>query len=427
MRPTTLFLGIASLAPALLGGCLADVGADARSARALAVVGGSAVTDDGAVGPTVSLFFTDMGDSGCTGTLVAPRVVATAAHCLAGVDASILEIVTGAVRPADADASHHHAVASLTPHPEFTERGFPTEDPAGLSDERDIGVVVLAADVPGVTPAPVLSQPSFDVVLTEGTDIVLAGFGLTADDASAGYGQLNVATAPFSRRSASEMLVGGPGLPDTCNGDSGGPAYVEVDGVMHLAGITSRGSWLGDGSCGNGGIYTLFGAFADFVAEASGGAWSGESGSVDLPPPPPPPENPASCAGSCEVGVSYDGSCYCDPLCEVSGDCCADFRQACPAVGSWTCPIEDLDDEECDCGCGLPDPSCAEDACVAPPDADPADEPDDAAGDANADDSGDNEPPPAPTGCAAGGAPLPPALVLVLLHIRRRRSCHGPN
>ena len=417
MSRCTNALLLSSLALSLSVGCAPELGGATPGSARRAVVDGSPV-NDGAVGATVSLFFTDMGDSGCTGTLIAPRVVATAAHCLLDVDASILEIVVGAARPADADESQHYTVSSMTAHPEFTMRGYPTEDPAGLSDERDIGVVVLADEVAGVTPAPVLSQASFDAVLTEGTEIVLAGFGLTADDESAGYGVLNVASSPFARRSAAEMLVGGPGLPDTCNGDSGGPAYVVVNGVRHLADITSRGSWLGDGSCGNGGIYTLFGAYADFVIEASAGEWTGEGGSVDLPPPPPPPDDPASCAGSCEIGVSYDESCYCDPLCQMNGDCCADFEESCPEVGSWTCTEEDLYDEECDCDCGLPDPACDGDECQAPP----ADDPpvDAGATDEPSDDDDDGLPPP-PLGCAAGGTPLPLALVLVGALRRRRR------
>ncbi len=411
-----LSLSVCMLAPA----CVAELDAGAPSDARRAVVGGIAVDDDADVGATVSLFFTDMGESGCTGTLIAPRVVATAAHFLEGVDASQLEIVVGAARPAQADLARHHQVASATAHPEYTSRGYPTDDPAGLSDERDIGVVVLADDVVDVAPAPVLAQSSFDQVLVEGTAVTLAGFGLTAESYDADYGQLYVASAPFARRSLAEMLVGGPGQADTCYGDSGGPAYVEIEGVRHLAGITSRGSWLGDGSCGNGGIYTLFGAFADFVIEASGGAWTGESGDVDLPPPPPPPEDPSSCVESCEIGSSYDGSCFCDPLCEQNGDCCADFHQACPDVGSWTCPVEDLENGACDCECGLPDPECADDECAAPPPgADPSDQPVPADDDADGGAEGD-EPAP-PRGCAAGGASLPAALAVLLVGVRRRR------
>lgn len=402
--------------------CAVDVGGAVPGAAARAVVGGVAVHDDAAVGATVSLFFTDMGESGCTGTLIAPRVVATAAHCLEGVDAAVLEIVVGAALPAQADADHHYAVASLTAHPEYTNRGYPTDDPAGLSDERDIGVVVLTDDVVDVAPAPVLAQARFDEVLLQGAAITLAGFGLTAESADADYGRLYVASAPFSRRSLAEMLVGGPGQADTCYGDSGGPAYVDVEGVRHLAGITSRGSWLGDGSCGNGGIYTLFGAFADFVHEASGGAWTGESGGVDLPPPPPPPENPASCVDNCGVGSSYDESCFCDPLCEQNGDCCSDFHQACPDVGSWTCSLDDLDDEECDCDCGVPDPACGLDDCAAPPpDAGAADEP--LPGDEGDNDADDTPAP--PRGCTSAGAPWPAAVAVLLVGLRRARRRRG--
>lgn len=43
---------------------------------------------------------------------------------------------------------------------------------------------------------------------------------------------------------------------DTCNGDSGGPAYIKYYNRYYLAGITSRGAIPGNG-CGSGGIYTL--------------------------------------------------------------------------------------------------------------------------------------------------------------------------
>lgn len=38
----------------------------------------------------------------------------------------------------------------------------------------------------------------------------------------------------------------------------------------------------------------------------------------------------ASCKGKCS-GASEDESCWCDPGCEIIGDCCADFSSECPA------------------------------------------------------------------------------------------------
>lgn len=42
---------------------------------------------------------------------------------------------------------------------------------------------------------------------------------------------------------------------DTCNGDSGGPAFIRYANAFYLAGVTSRAATVGE--CGEGGIYTL--------------------------------------------------------------------------------------------------------------------------------------------------------------------------
>jgi secreted trypsin-like serine protease len=58
--------------------------------------------------------------------------------------------------------------------------------------------------------------------------------------------------------SGREIVAGAPSLDkDTCNGDSGGPLYVQSsDGSLYLAGTTSRPTGTpGLRPCGNGGIY----------------------------------------------------------------------------------------------------------------------------------------------------------------------------
>jgi endonuclease G len=52
-----------------------------------------------------------------------------------------------------------------------------------------------------------------------------------------------------------EIVAGGNGV-DTCNGDSGGPAYVLVGGVAKVAGVTSRATRNSSVPCGDGGNYS---------------------------------------------------------------------------------------------------------------------------------------------------------------------------
>jgi endonuclease G len=61
-----------------------------------------------------------------------------------------------------------------------------------------------------------------------------------------------------------EFVAGGEGY-DSCNGDSGGPAYIIVDGQRKVAGLTSRGIKSTFRPCGDGGIYTRPDAHKDFL------------------------------------------------------------------------------------------------------------------------------------------------------------------
>jgi secreted trypsin-like serine protease len=57
---------------------------------------------------------------------------------------------------------------------------------------------------------------------------------------------------------------------DSCKGDSGGPAYIDVDGEWQLAGATSRGTCKARRICGDGGIYTRVHAYVDWIESVAG-------------------------------------------------------------------------------------------------------------------------------------------------------------
>jgi hypothetical protein len=58
---------------------------------------------------------------------------------------------------------------------------------------------------------------------------------------------------------------------DSCNGDSGGPAYVLVGDSYRLAGITSRAAFSSELPCGDGGVYTRITPYSDWIGTATGG------------------------------------------------------------------------------------------------------------------------------------------------------------
>lgn len=196
----------------------------------------------------------------CTGTLLSPRVVVTAAHCLVGITVpDQLEVRLGL----DADAPDAVAqVASFEMHPEF-------QLCETCTDIHDIAVLELEgrAQLPTPFPAPLISQETWDAHMRVGQSVRLVGYGATADDGTGRGGlkfQVDSELVDFSP-SGREFLAGGDGK-DSCIGDSGGPAFIQLDdGSWRLAGVTSRGL-----ACGQGGFYTSLPHELCWVRDATG-------------------------------------------------------------------------------------------------------------------------------------------------------------
>jgi Trypsin len=87
-------------------------------------------------------------DSFCSGTLIAPTVFLTAAHCTASLEAEgITEVWVTFSSDYDEDATSPAGLIAGTPvgHPEFGT--------GGASDTHDIAVVLLEEEATGITPA----------------------------------------------------------------------------------------------------------------------------------------------------------------------------------------------------------------------------------------------------------------------------------
>jgi MYXO-CTERM domain-containing protein len=160
----------------------------------------------------------------CTGTMITPYVVVTAAHCL--VDGYRgLSVVVGP----DASGAPIGVVDGLV-HPLWD----------ATSGANDVGVLFLAAPVT----APPLPVPTgaLDAELP-GAIVRLVGYGETAGGAG-DDGIKRTGTAMVIAVRAGEIDLG-PGPSLACVGDSGGPVLLDVGGVETLVGVVSRG----DGAC----------------------------------------------------------------------------------------------------------------------------------------------------------------------------------
>jgi endonuclease G len=201
----------------------------------------------------------------CTGVVVAPRVVLTAAHC----GAQITRVLIGdQVMPSI--IGRVVTVRQAVVHPRYL--GEPLS-------ENDINVLILDAPA-AVPPAPLATAAQLAAAET----IHLVGFGYNDGNLRTGFGvkrEVDVPMGPIKRSDADnlaqfealtgfhadyEFVAGRKGLGrDSCNGDSGGPAYIDTGAGLVVAGLTSRATRDANVPCGAGGIYVRPDFFRDWI------------------------------------------------------------------------------------------------------------------------------------------------------------------
>lgn len=156
----------------------------------------------------------------CTGSLVHPRLVVTAAHCGDG---------NKTVRFSESSSSGRSVQAQCTTYPEYL----------GTNDQaHDWAFCILDEPVTEIPVTPPLYGCELDM-LEAGLPVAIAGFGEGGPDGPSGtkrWGMSQVVTT-----FGNTANIGGDG-PSTCQGDSGGSSFVAMpDGSWRALSMVSTG------------------------------------------------------------------------------------------------------------------------------------------------------------------------------------------
>ena len=224
------------------------------------IIGGQVATGSEDFAKSTVLLYDKQIGAICTASIISDKLLITAAHCVSSAP-QFLVVVFGT----DADSTDivgRRVIATAT-------TVVWTARQNQILNNGDMALVAFYGGLPaGYVPARLLGDAS---KLTNGETVTLAGYGTANGVTGEGAGRLRYVDTTIEKvdYSASEFLFEQSHGKGACHGDSGGPAYVTVDGKKLLIGVTSRGVNDPQNHCDVSSAYTSIPAYGPWIIKTA--------------------------------------------------------------------------------------------------------------------------------------------------------------
>lgn len=191
------------------------------------IVGGATVNDS-TWSSTISLEY-------CSAVAINPNTIITAAHCITSANISTrsksIKLHTGNTRMNGKTYKYKEIIV----HPNFNKNYF----------NNDIALIKLASSLPSSVQAPsVVTNPQeVEFLKSQKYQVQVVGFGLTSSSSRASMSRnKKYMNANIEDKKSDVWVLRATKGNDSCNGDSGGGAYVKIGKTHYLLAITVGGA-----------------------------------------------------------------------------------------------------------------------------------------------------------------------------------------